>query len=71
MRRQRGRETLSISCRNQGEADGEGEERVAVRRAREEVESVPPPQKGTRQEGDSGYVSDTGSPLSETATPHP
>ena len=41
------RETLSISCRNQGEADGEGEERVAVRRAREEVESVPPPQKGT------------------------
>ena len=48
------RETLSISCRNQA-ADGEGEERVAVRRAREEVESVPPPQKGTRQEGDSGY----------------
>ena len=44
------RESLSISCRNQGEADGEGEERVAVRRAREEVESVPPPQKGTRQE---------------------
>ena len=41
------RETLSISCRNQT-ADREGEERVAVKRAREEVKSVPPPQKRTR-----------------------
>ena len=52
------RETLSISCRNQT-ADREGEERVAVKRAREEVKSVPPPQKRTRQERDSGYESDT------------
>ena len=66
------RETLSISCRNQGEANGEGEEeRVAVKRAREEVESVPPPQKRTRQERDSGCESDSGSPLSETATHTP
>ena len=64
------RETLSISCRNQA-ADGEGEERVAVRRAREEVESVPPPQKRTRQEGDSGYESLRQLPTPHTALPLP
>ena len=51
-RRQRGRERHSrspVATRQLTERE------KAVRRAREEVESVPPPQKGTRQEGDSGY----------------